>query len=94
MGTKTKGVVEMSENTSQKIRSIIAKECGIKVKSVTNSTQFMAGQKLSYFDCMNALYLLQHKFHVELPESDYAEYKTVGNLIKQILNQQHQQRRK
>lgn len=88
LGTKTKGVAEMSENTSQKIRSIIAKECGVKVKSVTNNTQFMSGQGLGYFDCMNALYSLQHKFHVELPESDYEEYKTVGSLIKKILSQQ------
>ena len=75
----------MSENTSQKIKAIIAKECGMTLKSVTNDTQFMAGQKLSYFDCMNALYSLQHKFHVELPESDYEKYKTVGNLTRSIV---------
>lgn len=77
----------MSDNTSQKVRSIIAKECGVNRKFITNNTQFMSGQTISYFDCVDAMFVLQHKLHVSLPESNYKKYKTVGALIKDITKQ-------
>lgn len=79
----------MSENVSKQVKSIIAKECGVKRKFINNNTLFMSGQSFSYFDCMSVLFSLQHKFHVQLPESDYYKYKTVGHLIKTIIKQQH-----
>lgn len=77
----------MQDNTSQTIRTIIAKECGVKRRFITNKTNFMASQTLKYFDCMNAMYTLQHKFHVNLPESNYAKYTTVGDLIRDVNRQ-------
>ena len=77
----------MVDNTAQRIKMIIAKEFGLKPKSVTNQTQFMSNPNFSYFCCLDALYTLQHKFRVELPESDYDQYKTVGSLTRCIVNQ-------
>ena len=78
----------MRNNSIQRqIKNIIATECGIKVKSVTNKTKFMSSKGLPYFDCMGILYTLQHKFNVSLPESDFAKYDTVGGLTKNIVRQ-------
>ena len=73
-------------NTSQQVKTIIAKECGLGHR-ITNQTPFMSSQVLSYFDCMGAMYTLQHKLHVSLPESKYAQYATVGGLVKDIVKQ-------
>lgn len=77
----------MDRNISQKIKKIIATECGIQVKDINNNTGFMSNSNLSYFDCVDTLYTLEHKFHVRLPESDYGKYNTVGNLKNKIIAQ-------
>jgi len=71
----------------RQVKSVIAKECGIKAKSVTNKTGFMSSDGLPYFDCMVVLYTLQHRFNVSLPESDFSKYNTVGGLTKNIIRQ-------
>ena len=83
----------MADKVSKKIKTIIAKECGIKRDKITDKTNFMGGQKISYFDCMAAMFVLQHQFHVSLPESNYAKYATVGGLTKDIVKQlRHRQK--
>ena len=77
----------MADKVSKKVKNIVAKECGLARKFVTNKTKFMDGQNISYFDCMASLWSLQHEFHVVLPESSYQKYKTVGNLTKDIIRQ-------
>jgi len=77
----------MRDNTSRTVKTIIAQECGIKRKSINNNTQFMSSKEISYFDCMGAMFTLQHKLHVSLPESKYAQYATVGGLVKDIVKQ-------
>ena len=77
----------MAGNVSQQIRVVIAHECGLKQKSVTSQTLFMANPSFSYFDCVSALFTLQHKLGVSLPESDYAKYNTVGSLTRCIIKQ-------
>jgi len=76
-----------SNGISRQVKSIIATECGINAKNVTNKTEFMSSRGLSYFDCVDVLYTLQHKFHVSLPESDFAKYNTVGGLTRNIVRQ-------
>jgi len=83
---QTKGV-RMSKNTSQAIKSVIAKDCGFKAKKVTNEMPFMANRNLSYFVCMDVIYDLEHKFNVKLPESDFAKYNTVGDLINSVVSE-------
>lgn len=78
---------KMKDNTSKKVKMIIAQECGIDRKSITNKMKFMSNQTLSYFDCMGAMYTLQHKMHVSLPESSYYKYATVGGLVRDITRQ-------
>ena len=90
MRKKNKHNNNVIDDTAQQVREIIAKECCVKELEpvITNKTQFMSGQRLQYFDCINALFTLQHKFHVVLPESDYRKFKTVGDLIRNIKKQQ------
>ena len=72
---------------SRQVKSIIATECGIEVKSVNNKTNFMNKSNISYFECVDALYTLEHKLHVKLPESSYYKYTTVGGVAKDIVRQ-------
>ena len=74
----------MANKTSQEIKKIIAQECG--EERVTNSTQFMTNKKFSYFECVGALYTLQHTFGVKLPESDYDKYYAPDTEIHQVLH--------
>ncbi len=77
----------MSKNISQSVYSIIARECGIRRKNINTRTAFISNPSISYFECMGALYTLQHKFGVNLPESDFDKYATVGELTKSIIFQ-------
>ncbi len=72
---------------SRQVKSIIATECGIEVKSVNNKMHFMSKSNISYFECVDALYTLEHKLHVKLPESSYYKYTTVGGVVKDIVRQ-------
>ena len=76
-----------SNGISRQVKSIIATECGIEVKSVNNKTNFMNKSNISYFECVDALYTLEHKLHVKLPESSYYKYTTVGGVVKDIVRQ-------
>lgn len=78
-------------NISQQITSVIAHECGMKVATITNKTNFISGQEIPYFDCMAVLYTLQHKFGITLPESDFTKFTTVGRLKNYITKQLKQQ---
>ena len=83
----------MGNNTAYSIRNLIAKDCGLKRKIVTNKMPFMANDKLSYFDCVDVIYDLEHKFKVKLPESDFIKYDTVGGLIKSIVTEMKQRKK-
>ena len=72
---------------SRQVKSVIATECGVKVKTITNKTEFMSSKGFQYFDCMGVLFTLQHKFNVSLPESDFGKYNTVGGLTRNIVRQ-------
>ena len=76
-----------SNGISKRVKSIIATECGMSVKSVNNKTHFMSDPKLSYFACVDTLYTLQQKLHVKLPESNYYKYQTVGGVVRDIVRQ-------
>ena len=66
----------------QQICRIIARECGQNIKL---GTPFVDNKDITYWDMVGALYTLQHVFKVKLPESDYVNYKTVGNLTNCIV---------
>lgn len=84
----------MKNNVSQTVRRVVAKECGLKFKTVSSKTQFMTQSGPAYFDCMGAMFTLQHVFRVDLPESKYQEYETVGDLTKDIIRQLKRNRTK
>ncbi len=79
--------VDMADKVFQRVKTVIAKECGVPSNLINSKTQFMSNTNFSYFECVGALYTLQHKFKVKLPESDYDKYKTVGSLTRCIIKQ-------
>lgn len=77
----------MADSISRKAKAIIAQECGLERKAVTDKTRFLANKDLSYFVCMDTLYTLQQKFNVLLPESSFGKYMTVRGVIRDIVRQ-------
>ncbi len=65
----------------------IATECDIPFNGIRSGTPFMDNRDLSFFDCVNVLSDLEHRFDVKLPESDYAKYGTVGRLTRRIVKE-------
>ena len=80
------------EQVFKTIQITIANETGIKPERITKKTNFMSRHGLPYFDCINVLFTLQHQLHVELPETDYCRYATVGGLQKRICQQLSRQK--
>ena len=66
------------------IRNIISTETGTPINKIASKTPFMSNGNITFFDCIGVLFLLQHIFKVELPESEYAQYKTVRDLARII----------
>jgi len=78
----------MSESSvCKKVKEVIFAECDMRGQTINRNTKFMTNHGLSYFDCMNTLYTLQHVFHISLPESDFEKYKTVGGLTRCVIKQ-------
>ena len=84
----------MADNTAKRVKKVIAQECGLSCKDITNKTLFLPNNKFTYFDCMGALYTLQHEFHIELPEAEYKKYKTVGSLVRCIIKRVKEEKSK
>ena len=73
-------------NTSQTVRAIIAKECDMPIKSITNGMLFMANKNISFFSCMDILFDCEQRFHVALPEAAFQRFNTVGGLTRYIIS--------
>lgn len=55
---------------------------------INKRTPFFDNREISYEDVMAVLFDLEHKFRsVRFPESKYVDYKTVGDLEKDIVSQ-------
>ena len=67
------------------IKQEIANECGIPAATIDNKTKFMENPAFSYFNCIDVLYTLEHKYKINLPESDYSKCRTVGTLARCIV---------
>ena len=67
------------------VKKTVATECGMD--HVTRNTPLMNRNGPGYFDCMDVLYDLQRGFNVQLPESRYKQYETVGSLTRAIVNE-------
>ena len=69
---------------SQKVKSIIAEQLGVKVEEVTDSASFVDDLGADSLDTVELVMALEEEFSIEIPDEDAEKMTTVGDVIKYI----------
>ena len=69
---------------SEKIKSIIAEQLGVKVEEVTPQASFIDDLGADSLDTVELIMALEEEFNVEIPDEDAEKMTTVGDAIKYI----------
>ena len=79
---KEKGGYSMA--VSEKIKSIIAEQLGVKAEEVTPQASFIDDLGADSLDTVELIMALEEEFNVEIPDEDAEKMTTVGDAIKYI----------
>ena len=69
---------------SEKIKSIIAEQLGVKADEVTPQASFIDDLGADSLDTVELIMALEEEFNVEIPDEDAEKMTTVGDAIKYI----------
>lgn len=69
---------------TQKIKSIIAEQLGVKPEEVTDDAKFVEDLGADSLDTVELVMALEEEFGVEIPDEDAEKMTTVGSAIKYI----------
>jgi len=69
---------------SEKIKSIIAEQLGVKVEEVTPQASFIDDLGADSLDTVELIMALEEEFNVEIPDEDAEKMTTVGDAVKYI----------
>ena len=69
---------------SEKIKSIIAEQLGVKLEEVTPEASFIDDLGADSLDTVELVMALEEEFGVEIPDEDAEKITTVGDAIKYI----------
>ena len=69
---------------SEKIKSIIAGQLGVKLEEVTPEASFIDDLGADSLDTVELVMALEEEFGVEIPDEDAEKITTVGDAIKYI----------
>jgi acyl carrier protein len=69
---------------SEKIKSIIAEQLGVKAEEVTPQASFIDDLGADSLDTVELIMALEEEFNVEIPDEDAEKMTTVGDAIKYI----------
>ena len=67
-----------------KIKSILAKQLGVKPEEVTAGASFVDDLGADSLDTVELIMALEEEFNIEIPDEDAEKMKTVGDAIKYI----------
>ena len=73
----------MSELTD-KVRSIIAEQLGVKVEEVVDSASFVDDLGADSLDTVELVMALEEEFSIEIPDEDAEKMKTVGEAMRYV----------
>ena len=69
---------------SQKVKSIIAEQLGVKAEEVTEDARFVEDLGADSLDTVELVMALEEEFGVEIPDEDAEKMTTVGAALKYI----------
>ncbi len=79
---KEKQEVKMA--VSEKVKSIIAEQLGVKKDEVTDEAKFIDDLGADSLDTVELVMALEEEFGIEIPDEDAEKMGTVGEAIKYI----------
>lgn len=69
---------------SEKVKSIIAEQLGVKVEEVIDTASFIDDLGADSLDTVELVMALEEEFSIEIPDEDAEKMKTVGDAAKYI----------
>ena len=69
---------------TQKIKSIIAEQLGVKSEEVIDNSKFVEDLGADSLDTVELVMALEEEFGVEIPDEDAEKLTTVGDALKYI----------
>ena len=69
---------------SEKVKSIIAEQLGVKPDEVTPQASFIDDLGADSLDTVELIMALEEEFGVEIPDEDAEKMRTVGDAIKYV----------
>lgn len=81
-GLRLKEVKSMA--VSEKVKSIIAEQLGVKPEEVTPEASFIDDLGADSLDTVELVMALEEEFGIEIPDEDAEKMTTVGDAIKYI----------
>jgi len=69
---------------TQKIKSIIAEQLGVKVEEVVDGAKFVEDLGADSLDTVELVMALEEEFGIEIPDEDAEKMTTVGEAMKYI----------
>jgi len=71
-------------DVSEKIKSIIAEQLGVKPEEVTPQASFIEDLGADSLDTVELVMALEEEFGIEIPDEDAEKMATVGDAVKYI----------
>ena len=69
---------------SQKVKSIIAEQLGVKVEEVTDTASFVDDLGADSLDTVELVMALEEEFGIEIPDEDAEKMTNVGEAIRYL----------
>ncbi len=73
----------MSE-VSQKVKSIIAEQLGVKIEEVTDTASFVDDLGADSLDTVELVMALEEEFGIEIPDEDAEKMTNVGEALRYV----------
>ena len=71
-------------DVTQKVRSIIAEQLGVKIEEVTDTASFVDDLGADSLDTVELVMALEEEFGVEIPDEEAEKMTNVGEAIRYV----------
>jgi len=68
----------------EQVKEIIVQELSVSEEKVKESSTFESDLRADSLDVVELVMELEEKFEIEIPEEDFEQIKTVGDLVRYI----------